>query len=59
MSLKFFRRRLYMQEKNEYDGWDRPSGFDPGFVLKFRLIVVDVCQGGKRVYTSKTLTVNF
>jgi RHS repeat-associated protein len=44
---------------NEYDGWDRPYGFPPGVVLKFRLIVVDVCQGGKKVYTSKTLTVNF
>lgn len=44
---------------NGYDAWDRPYGFDPGFVLKFRLIVVDVCQGGKTVYTSKTLTVNF
>jgi hypothetical protein len=27
--------------------------------LSFRLIVVDVCQGGRRVYTSKTLKVIF
>jgi hypothetical protein len=40
-------------------GWDKSYGFDSGFVLKFRLIVVAVCQGGKKVYTSKTLTINF
>jgi hypothetical protein len=25
--------------------------------MKFRLIVVDVCNGGKTLYTSKTITV--
>jgi hypothetical protein len=36
-----------------------PGPPNPGFALSFRLIVVDVCQGGKRIYTSKTITVNF
>ena len=31
---------------NGYTGWDRPRGFPPGFALRFRLIVVDVCNGG-------------
>lgn len=49
---------------NEYHSDDQPgptaSGTTvPGFALRFRLIVVDVCQGGKRIYTSKTITVNF
>ena len=46
---------------NQYDAWDRPRhrANDPGYTLRFRLIVVDVCRGGRRIYTSKTLTVNF
>lgn len=44
---------------NEYFGSDRPTGFPQGTTLSFRLIVVDVCRGGKIIYRSKTLTVNF
>jgi RHS repeat-associated protein len=48
---------------NEYTSWDQPEAVPgstvPGFALRFRLIVVDVCRGGRRVYTSKTITVNF
>jgi len=46
---------------NQYDAWDRPRhrANDPGYTLSFRLIVVDVCQGGRRIYTSKTLKVIF
>jgi len=44
---------------NEYFGGDQPAGFAHGITFRFRLIVVDVCQGGKIIYRSKTLTVNF
>jgi RHS repeat-associated protein len=44
---------------NEYFGSDRPTGFPQGTTFSFRLIVVDVCRGGKIIYRSKTLTVNF
>jgi RHS repeat-associated protein len=46
---------------NEYHSDDQPNGTGtvPGFAFRFRLIVVDVCQGGKRIFTSKTITVNF
>ncbi|HEU4890865.1 MAG TPA: RHS repeat-associated core domain-containing protein [Vicinamibacterales bacterium] len=44
---------------NNYSGRDRPSGFPPGATLKFRLIVADVCDGGKTIFTSRTLTVKF
>jgi RHS repeat-associated protein len=44
---------------NEFDAIDQPSGFPQGTTFRFRLIVVDVCQKGKVIYTSKTLTVNF
>jgi hypothetical protein len=44
---------------NGYTGTDQPSGFPPGVVLRFRLIVVDVCNGGKTIYTSKTINVAF
>jgi uncharacterized protein RhaS with RHS repeats len=45
---------------NTYSGNDTPKGpSDPGFYMRFRLIVVDVCNGGKIIYTSKTLQVNY
>jgi RHS repeat-associated protein len=44
---------------NEYDGWDRPAGWDPGDVLGYRLKVKDVCNGGKDIYTSRTIHVAF
>ena len=48
---------------NEYDSNDQPQRRQGspalGFAFRFRLIVVDVCRGGRRVYTSKTITVNF
>ena len=47
---------------NQYDALDKPRhnpNDAPGYTLSFRLIVVDVCQGGRRVYTSKTLKVIF
>jgi hypothetical protein len=47
-------------EGDKYFGWDQPDGpFNGGFFLKFRLIVVDRCRGGKTIFTSKTLQVNF
>jgi hypothetical protein len=46
-------------EGNHYYGYDQPSGFDSGSVLSFRLIVVDVCRGGRKIYTSKTIKVIF
>ncbi len=44
---------------DNYSGGDRPQGFPPGVTLRFRLIVVDVCNGHKTIYTSKTINVNF
>jgi hypothetical protein len=44
---------------NEYEANDTPRGFGPGEILRFRLIVVDVCDGGKTIFTSKTISVNF
>jgi len=45
---------------NTYSGNDTPKGpNNPGFTMRFRLIVVDVCNGGNTIYTSKTLQVNF
>ena len=51
---------------NGFSASDQPGtsglpGFDypTGEVLKLRLIVIDTCNGGKTVATSKTLTVNF
>lgn len=44
---------------NGYSGNDTPRGFNHGDILRFRLIVVDVCNGGKTIYTSNTLNVNF
>jgi YD repeat-containing protein len=44
---------------NRYQGSDQPSGFPAGVNLRFRLIVVDVFNGGKTIYTSRTLTVAF
>jgi RHS repeat-associated protein len=45
---------------NGYTGSDDPGGDYPsGQTLKFRLIVVDVCNGGKTIYTSKTISVTF
>ena len=48
---------------NQYNGSDQPGGPNPppipGFNMRFRLIVVDVCHGGKTIYTGKTITVNF
>ena len=40
---------------DSYKGWDRPNGFAPGDVLSFRLTLVDVCNGEKTIYTSKTI----
>ena len=49
---------------NGYDGADIPGegyggGAAAGFTLSFRLRVVDVCNGGMTIYTSKTLQVPF
>lgn len=44
---------------NGYDGNDTPNNFPPGTTLRFRLTVVDVCNGGATIYTSKTISVNF
>lgn len=43
---------------NNYDGRDFPSLFHHA-LLGFRLIVVDICNGGKTIYTSKTIHVQF
>jgi RHS repeat-associated protein len=42
-----------------YSGTDEPSGYNPGTQLRFRLIVVDVCNGDRTIYTSRTITVAF
>jgi hypothetical protein len=44
---------------NGYSGNDKPGGFNHGDILRFRLIVVDVCNGGKTIFTSKTININF
>jgi len=44
---------------NGYEGNDTPGGFQHGDILRFRLIVVDVCNGGRTIYTSKTININF
>jgi RHS repeat-associated protein len=44
---------------NNYYGEDQPAGWPAGFTLRFRLIVVDVCNRGKTIYTSKTISDNF
>jgi hypothetical protein len=44
---------------NGYSGNDTPDGFPAGDILRFRLIVVDVCNGGNTIYTSKTININF
>ena len=46
---------------DSYDGHDRPGSNVPvpGFILSFRLIVVDVCNGNNTVATSKTIHVDF
>ncbi len=54
----------YNQYSNDsYYGEDQPGGSNPpslpGFTLRFRLIVVDVRNGGNTIYTSKTISVNF
>jgi hypothetical protein len=38
---------------------DKINAPDPVCPLRFRLIVVDVCDKGKTIYTSRTITVNF
>jgi RHS repeat-associated protein len=43
---------------NNYDGADWPN-IHHHVLLGFRLIVVDICQGGKTIYTSKTIHVQF
>ena len=43
---------------NEYDGADQPN-LHHHVLLGFRLIVVDVCEGGETIYTSKTIHVQF
>ena len=42
-----------------YYGADQPSFLPAGTVLKFHLIVVDICNKNKTIYTSQTLTVKF
>jgi hypothetical protein len=44
---------------NDYNGADTPSGSRPGFVLNFRLTVVDVCNGDKTIFTSKPISVEY
>jgi len=46
---------------NGYVGGDQPGGpgYQHGDILRFRLIVVDVCNGGQTIYTSKTINFNF
>jgi RHS repeat-associated protein len=43
---------------NVYDGMDQPN-IHHHVLMGFRLIAVDVCQGGKVIYTSKTIHVQF
>ena len=43
---------------NNYDGEDLPN-IHHHVLLGFRLIVVDVCNGGKTVYTSRTIHVRY
>jgi RHS repeat-associated protein len=46
---------------DSYDGWDIPGSNVPvpGFILSFRLIVVDVCNGGRPVISTKPIHVDF
>jgi RHS repeat-associated protein len=44
---------------NGYTGYDEPRGWPSGQTGRFRLIVVDVCNRGKTIYTSKTISVTF
>jgi hypothetical protein len=44
---------------NQYYGEDDPGGFDHGDIFRFQLRVVDVCNGEKVIYVSKTKTVSF
>jgi YD repeat-containing protein len=44
---------------DKYRGSDRPHGFPAGVNFRFRLVVVDVFNGGKTIFTSRTLTVAF
>jgi hypothetical protein len=44
---------------DDYFGYDQPDRFPHGTTLKFKLIVVDVCNGTKTIYTSKILSDKF
>ena len=48
---------------NGYHGADTPGGQNPpplpGFIMSFRLIVVDICNKGVVLYTSKTVNETF
>jgi YD repeat-containing protein len=50
-----------MYTGNGYSGRDTPGGPGTvtGFQLRFRLVVVDLSDGVKTIYTSRTLTVTF
>jgi len=41
---------------NNYYGSDLPYGLPDGMTFKFKLIVLDVCNGDKTIYTSPILT---
>jgi hypothetical protein len=44
-------------EGNIYYGEDQPNFHYRGELFSFRLIVVDVCNGDKTIYTSRTIHV--
>ena len=47
-------------DADSYHGGDMPDGPNiPGFNLRFRLIVVDTCNGGQTIFTSRTIGVAF
>ena len=44
---------------DSYNGADQPMGWPSGTLLRFRLVVVDVCNDENIIYTSKILRVKF
>ncbi len=48
-------RKTDWYEGNVYDGGDYPMGIPPGDIWKFRLLVVDVCNGEKTIFTSEPI----
>jgi hypothetical protein len=45
---------------NFYFGFDEPNGPPtPGYKWMFRLVVIDICNGRAKIYTSKPITVTF